>query len=94
MKFTILFTSTIVSHVLSAPTVEKGIAARDKTNLNARRLPLPLLANALPSLLKYSQQERGPFWVLDQSYRLTLTGPTPFQNGARYGFYANQRARN
>ncbi|KAH6949592.1 hypothetical protein DER45DRAFT_513251 [Fusarium avenaceum] len=47
MKFTLLFILTIVSHVLSAPAVEKDIAARDKANLRTRRLPLPLLANTL-----------------------------------------------
>jgi hypothetical protein len=50
MKFTLLFTLKIVSHVLSAPAVEKDIATLDKTNLDARRLPLPLLANALPCM--------------------------------------------
>jgi hypothetical protein len=50
MKFTLFSTLTLVSYVLSAPAVEKDIAARDKTNLDARRLPLPLPAYALPRI--------------------------------------------
>jgi hypothetical protein len=50
MKFTLFSTLTLVSYVLSAPAVEKDIAVRDKANLGARRLPLPLPAYALPRI--------------------------------------------
>ncbi|SPJ79350.1 uncharacterized protein FTOL_07741 [Fusarium torulosum] len=50
MKFTLFSTLTLVSYVLSAPAVEKNIAARDKTNLDARRLPLPLPVHSLPRI--------------------------------------------
>ncbi|KAM0242220.1 hypothetical protein ACHAP5_007307 [Fusarium lateritium] len=50
MKFTLFSALTLVSYVLSAPAVEKDIAPRDKTNLDARRLSLPLPAYALPRI--------------------------------------------
>ncbi|CAJ0553285.1 Ff.00g117970.m01.CDS01 [Fusarium sp. VM40] len=50
MKFTLFSTLTLVNYVLSAPAVDNDIATRDEAKLNARRLPLPLPAYALPRI--------------------------------------------